>query len=265
MAKIKVEMSTALVNGIHLYYEVHGNGPPLLLLHGFGGAAKHWHPFIPELSARFQLIVVDLRGHGHSTSTSEPFTHRQAAHDVVCLLDLLGLEKVSAMGISSGGMALLHIATSEPKRIESLVLISATTHFPPQARSIMRSTSFERMPEFVRDMYGECATRGEEQIRDLVSQFNALHDNHDDMNFSASDLKKITARTLIIHGDSDKFFPVEIAESMHSSIRGSTLRIFSGASHVALGDPALPFLDVARPFLLSREFEATCKKSTFGG
>lgn len=119
MAKIKIEMSSALVNGIHLYYEVHGNGPPQLLLHGFGGQAKHWYPFIPELSARFQLIVVDLR---HSTGTS------------------------------AGGMALLHIATSEPKRIESLVLINATTHFPPQARSIMRSTSFERMPEFVRDM-----------------------------------------------------------------------------------------------------------------
>jgi pimeloyl-ACP methyl ester carboxylesterase len=251
MAKINVQMNTALVNGIHLYYEVHGNGPPLLLLHGFGGAAKHWHPFIPELSGRFQLILVDLRGHGHSTGTSEPFTHRQAAQDVVGLLDLLGLEKVSAMGISSGGMVLLHIAISEPERIESLVLISATTHFPPQARSIMRSTSFERMPEFVRAMYGECVTRGEVQIRELVSQFKALHDNHDDMNFSSSDLQKITARTLIVHGDSDQFFPVEIAAAMHGSIRGSTLHIVPGASHVALGDPALPFLDVAGPFLLS--------------
>ncbi|MDZ7892801.1 MAG: alpha/beta hydrolase [Rhodoferax sp.] len=124
----------------------------------------------------------------------------------------------------------------------------------------MRSTSFERMPEFVREMYRECATRGEEQIHDLVFQFNALHDNHDDMNFSTSCLEKITAHTLIVHGDSDQFFPVDIAEAMHAYIRSSTMHIVSGARHVALGDPALPFLEVACPFLLSRNLEAMGKK-----
>jgi pimeloyl-ACP methyl ester carboxylesterase len=248
--EIRVEKRTAQINGIRLYYEIHGTGSPLLLLHGFGGSSRHWHPFIPALSERFQVIAVDLRGHGHSTGTSEPFTHRQAAHDVTGLLDLLGISKCSAMGISSGGMTLLHIATSEPQRIESLVLISTTTHFPPQARAIMRSTSFECMPEFVRNIYNECATRGEEQVRDLLSQFRALHDNHDDMNFSAGELQKITARTLILHGDSDQFFPAEIAETMHRAIPGSALRIYPGAGHVALDDPALPFSEAAYPFLM---------------
>lgn len=252
MTTMRFEKRTALVNGINLYYEVHGEGPPLLLLHGFGGCAKLWHPFVPELSAHFQLFVVDIRGHGHSTRGNEPFTHRHVAGDVACLLDHIGLERVSAMGISSGGMALLHLAASEPQRFESLVLISTTTHFPTQARKIMRSTSLQRMPQFVREMYSECATRGEEQVRDLIAQFNALHDNHEDMNLTSLELQKITARTLIIHGDSDQFFPLEIADVMHRSIPGSTLHIFADANHAPLGDPSLPFLDVAFPFLTSR-------------
>jgi pimeloyl-ACP methyl ester carboxylesterase len=236
-------------NNVELYYEEYGAGKPLLLLHGFGGCSQNWHPFIARLSEQYRLIVVDLRGHGYSTNPENQFTHREAADDVFLLLEKLGVDQFSAMGMSTGGMTLLHMATSQPRRISSLVLISATTHFPDQARAIMRRASFETMPPEVRAMYRECAKRGDEQIRQLITQFNALHKNFDDVNFTAQSLSTITARTLVVHGDRDNFFPVEIAISLYRSIPDAALWILPNGDHVPIFDSTVPFTSTALQFL----------------
>ena len=77
------------------------DAPPLVLLHGFGGCAQNWHPFTAELSERHRLIVVDLRGHGHSTNPENKFTHREAASDVFLLLETLRVGHFSAMVIAT--------------------------------------------------------------------------------------------------------------------------------------------------------------------
>ena len=240
---------TVQLNNIEVHYEEHGTGKPLVLLHGFGGCTQNWHPFTAELSERHRLIVVDLRGHGYSTNPENKFTHRGAANDVFLLLEKLGVGRFSAMGISSGGMTLLHMATGRPERIDSMVLISATTHFPDQARAIMRRASIGAMPETVREMYRECAKRGDEQIRQLISQFNALAENYDDVNFTKQSLSTITARTLIVHGDRDNFFPVEIPISIYRSIPDAELWIVPGGDHAPIYDPAVPFVSTALRFL----------------
>jgi len=240
---------TVRINNMEMYYEEYGVGKPLVLLHGFGGCTQNWHPFTAELSERHRLIVVDLRGHGHSTNPENRFTHREAASDVFLLLEKLGVGHFSAMGISSGGMALLHMATSQPGRIESMVLISATSHFPDQARVIMRGASFRTMPQPVQEMYRQCAKRGDAQIRQLIAQFNALHDNDDDMNFTEQTLSTITARTLVVHGDRDRFFPVEIPVNLYRSIPDAALWIIPGGDHVPVSDPTVPFTSTALRFL----------------
>jgi predicted alpha/beta-fold hydrolase len=106
---------TVQINNVEMYYEEYGTGKPLVLLHGFGGSAQNWHAFIAKLSERHRLIVVDLRGHGHSTNPENKFTHREAASDVFLLLEKLGANRFSAMGVSSGGMTLLHKITTVPK------------------------------------------------------------------------------------------------------------------------------------------------------
>lgn len=240
---------TVQVNNIEMYYEEYGAGKPLVLLHGFGGCTQNWHPFTATLSERHRLIVVDMRGHGYSTNPENKFTHQQAASDVLLLLEKLGIDHFSAMGMSSGGMTLLHMATSQPQRIDSMVLISATTHFPDQARTIMRRASFSTMPLQVQEMYRECAKRGDEQIRQLITQFNALHENYDDMNFTAQNLSAITARTLVVHGDRDNFFPVEIPVSIYRAIPDAALWIIPGGDHVPIYDSALPFTSTVLQFL----------------
>lgn len=240
------------IGDMEMYYEEYGSGKPMLLLHGFGGCSQNWHSFTDQLSEHYRLIVVDLRGHGHSTNPENTFTHREAAKDVFLLLEKLGIDRFSAMGMSTGGMVLLHMATSQPERIDSMVLISATTHFPDQARFIMRRVSFETMPQEVREMYSECAKRGDEQIRQLTLQFNALSENHDDMNFHEQSLAAITARTLVVHGDRDNFFPVEIAVDLYRFIPDCALWIIPNGDHVPIFDPRIPFTATALRFLAAK-------------
>ncbi len=237
------------IGDLSLYYEEFGSGEPLLLLHGFGGCSQNWHPFIPELSKTYKVIAVDLRGHGYSTNPGNKFTHKEAAKDLFVLMEKIGIKQCSALGMSTGGMILLHMATMQPDKIVSMVLISATLNFPEQARIVMRNASLSTMPAPVQHMYRECAKRGEEQIRQLISQFNAFHNNYDDMNFSAENLNDITARTLIIHGDRDKFFPVEIPIKIHRSIPKSSLWVIPNGEHVPVFGPKAAFTECVTQFL----------------
>ena len=232
-----------------LHYEELGAGKPLVLLHGFGGGAPNWRPFAAQLAARYRLLVVELPGHGHSPAPGQPFTHRAAARAVFRLLDRLGVTRFAAMGMSSGGMTLLHMATDQPERCEALVLISATTHFPAQARAIMRAASWRTLPPPVQEMYRACAPRGDAQVQELLAQFNALADNHDDMRFTENQLGVVTGRTLVVHGDRDRFFPLDIAHTLARGIPNAALWVIPGGEHVPIYEPAVAFAATALRFL----------------
>ncbi|OYU95486.1 MAG: alpha/beta hydrolase [Bacteroidetes bacterium B1(2017)] len=238
---------------LELYYEEYGQGKPLLLLHGFGGCTQNWQPFVAEFAKHFRLLLVDLRGHGYSTNPSNTFTHAQAAEDVFELLESIGVSEFSAMGMSTGGMVLLHMATKQVSRINSIVLISATSHFPNEARAIMQRVSYATMPTEVKEMYTECAKHGEEQIRQLISQFNALSQDCSDMNFTPQSLSTIQARTLLVHGERDAFFSTEIAKNLHDSIPQSSLWLIPNGEHVPIYNSAVPFSSMALDFLLEAE------------
>src|SRR4051812_34507506 len=129
-------MATIPLNGIDMHYEVRGEGEPLLLLHGFTGAGVDWRLIFREPPPGFRLIAPDLRGHGGSTNPSGEFTFRQAALDVIALLDGLGVEHCKAIGVSGGGQTLLHLATQQPARVDAMVLVSTSHFFPEQARAL---------------------------------------------------------------------------------------------------------------------------------
>src|SRR6185436_4482041 len=118
-------------------YEVRGEGEPLLLLHGFTGSGDDWKHVFPVWPNGWRLVVPDLRGHGRSTNPSRQFTFRQAALDVLELLDRLGLERVKAIGMSAGAKTLLHMATTQRERLEAMVLVSAAPYYPQEARALM--------------------------------------------------------------------------------------------------------------------------------
>ncbi len=241
----------AKVNGIDMHYQERGTGEPLLLLHGFGGCATEWAPFAEVLAQDYRVISVDLRGHGWSTNQSGTFTMRQSAEDIAALLDELGIAKTRAMGISAGGMTLLHLATKHPERIDAMVLIGASTHFPTETRHISAGTHYETLPPPVQNFFRNCAKRGgEAQVKSLLTQFRAFATSYEDMTFTPPTLGRIKARTLIVHGDRDEFFPVEIPVAMYGAIPGSELWIVPEGDHVPIYDERMPeFLRVTRQFL----------------
>lgn len=240
---------TVAVNGMEMYYETSGEGEPLLLLHGFNGSGRAWSRFVPEFAKHYQVIVPDLRGHGRSTNPAKKFTHRQAALDVFALLDELGIREIRAMGSSTGGMTLIHMATQQPERVEAMVLIGATIYFPEQAREIMRRATAESLTPEMYERRRQVHKHGDEQIRMLQQQFHDFRNSYDDMNFTGPYLSTITARTLIIHGDRDQFFPVEIPLQMYNSIPNSFLWIVPRGGHGPIGDPDVPFVPTALKFL----------------
>jgi pimeloyl-ACP methyl ester carboxylesterase len=241
---------TAKVNGIDMYFDSHGAGEPLVLLHGFNSSGQVWKPVLDEFARHYRVIVPDLRGHGASTNPSGEFTHRQSARDVYALLDHLGVQHFKAMGISTGGMTLLHMATSQRERIEAMVVIGATTYFPAQARAIMRKSTPESLTETQVARLRAIHKHGDEQIRMLRRQFYGFNDSHDDMMFTPPLLATIRARTLVIHGDRDAFFPVSIPIQMYESIPNSALWIVANANHVPIFQEYQPeFVRMALKFL----------------
>jgi pimeloyl-ACP methyl ester carboxylesterase len=231
-----------------MYYETHGQGAPLVLLHGFNASGRVWERFVPDLARRFQVIVPDLRGHGRSSNPAREFTHRQSARDIFALLDVLGLRKVRAMGISTGGMTLIHMATQDPERLEAMVLIGATIYFPEQARVIMRRNTVESLKPADYERLRRVHVRSDEQIRDLREQFHRFKDSYDDMNFTGPLLSTIQARTLIIHGDRDEFFPVNIPVEMYRAIPRSYLWIVPNGGHVPIYGEHVPFVATTLEF-----------------
>ena len=238
-------------NGVELEYQVSGAGEPLLLLHGFGNCIEgSWGPLIPELAKANRVIAVNMRGHGGSTNPSNRFTHAQSAEDVRSLLDHLNIPTARAIGFSSGGMTLLHLATRHPNRLSKMVVVGATTHFGDKARGILRSIASGPLPAPVRAEFDACATRGKAQADALIGQFIAFKDSYNDMNFQPAGLKAIKAETLIVHGDRDDFFPVDIPVAMYGAIPKAQLWIVPGGYHEPTGGASnAAFLETVGKFL----------------
>jgi pimeloyl-ACP methyl ester carboxylesterase len=238
------------VNGIELHWEVAGEGEPLLWLHGGMGCGADWRYIFKEPPAGYQLIAPDLRGHGASTNPSGSFTFRQCAADVQALLAHLGLPRVKAIGLSGGGITLLHMATSKPASIESMVIISAPPYFPEQVRRVQRQFSETMLGDVEMDRMRKRHAGGEEQIQQLIAMARAFAETYDDVNFTPPYLSTITAETLIVFGDRDPLYPVSIAFELYEAIPRSYLWVVPNGGHgPVFGAAAAPFSNAALEFL----------------
>lgn len=240
------------VNGFLLHYEDRGSGEPLLLLHGGTGIGADWQLVFADGDPAFRVIVPDLRGHGRSTNPSRAFTFRQAARDVFALLDHLGAPRVKAIGLSMGAKTLLHMATQQPGRIRAMVLVSATPYVPAAARAAMAQLSVDAFTDAEWQAQRQRHVHGDDQIRMLFEQMRGLKDSYDDMAFTPPLLATITARTLIVHGDRDPLYPVELAVEMYRAIPQSSLWVVPDGSHGPIfGADAAPFVERALAYLAS--------------
>jgi len=225
---------TIAVGGADLHVEERGRGEPLLLLHAMTGTGDDYkHLFDLDLVAEsFRIIVPDARGHGRSTDSDDEFTFGRCARDVLAILDALGLAQVRALGLSLGAKTLLHVATAAPDRIAAMVLVSAAHRFPETTRALFRAaaTTDRSLDEWTR--MRALHIHGDEQIRRLWKLPARLAEETIDLTLLRPQLSTIKARTLIVSGDRDPFYPVELAVELYRSIPHASLWVVPDGLHL---------------------------------
>jgi pimeloyl-ACP methyl ester carboxylesterase len=227
--------TTALTldDGTTLHIDEWGSGEPLLLLHGLTGTARDWkHALdLDSLGVSHRVIAPDARGHGRSTNPTGAFTFARCAEDVCAILDRLGIASARAIGVSLGAKTLLHVATRAPERISAMVLVSATPRFPDEARAIFRSAAVaEHTPEEWTAMRA-VHVHGDEAIAALWGMPARFASDTTDMQFPAERLAAISARTLVVTGDRDPLYPVELAVELFRGIPNASLYVIPGGGH----------------------------------
>lgn len=236
------------IAGIH--YTRVGSGPPLVIVHGFGGCAATVSDLRDSLASDYTILAPDLPGHGGSRRQPGPFSFRQAGRALNQWLDSLRLVNVRALGISAGGQTLLHAASQRPDRFQRLIVVSAGTRIAPPAKEMLRSfRSVANLPEEIQPLWTNCA-KNQAQLDWLVNQFRGLPERPDDIGPAPAALKSVKGRVLIVGGDTDIFFDVDAFADLHHTVPGSSLWIIPSGAHVPIYGPRLPqFLSESRAFL----------------
>lgn len=224
------------VNGLKMYYEIYGQGKPIVLIHGGGSTIQtNFEKLIPLLSKNRKVIAVELQAHGRTSDRNADLTFEQDADDVAALLKNLNIDKVDFFGFSNGGTTALQIAIRHPEIVDKLILGSALAKrsgVPDWFWGFMSQAKLENMPEQLKDGYRKVAAD--------TNDLQIMHDRDAKRMVNFKDIpdeqiKSIKAPTLIIIGDKDVITP-EHALELHRQIANSELAIIPGGHGQYIGE-----------------------------
>jgi pimeloyl-ACP methyl ester carboxylesterase len=241
---------TVRVDDVDLYYERHGSGNrPLICLHNFSSnSRKLFTPMLPVLRKHFDCYLVDLRGHGRSNNPSSHWTHEQASRDIIGFCHQTGLSNAYFFAASSGGMTLLRVARYAPELVRAMVVDSATYRVPQEARKFYKPP--EQLSDKLQQYYREAnEVLGPEYGQFLARTFFDFRLPECDINIPLETLKDIQAPTLVMSGDRDFFFTVDIAIDMKLTIPNSELFVFPDTKHIVTQDHPKICAELAVKFL----------------
>lgn len=211
----EIKKGHVAINGINYYYEIHGKGEPLLLLHGGLGSIDMFQPILPILTENRQVIGVDLHGHGRTTLGNRRISHVDMGDDMAALLHELGYEQVDVMGYSMGGGVALRLAIQHPELVRRLVVVSAgfsrDGFYPemiPQQEQVSSemADAMEGTPMY--ESYRAVAPQPEDFPRLLDRMGELMRRPY---NWS-EDVKKLEMPVMLVYGDSDMLRPEHIVE-----------------------------------------------------
>ena len=207
-------------DGLELYYERHGTtGEPLLLLHGgLMTSGSNWGAYVPALSERYQVIMVDLEGHGHTALIDRPLRYEQMADDVSTLLDELGVEQANVLGYSLGGGVALQFAVRHPEQVRKLVLVSTpfkTEGWAPEILDAMASlneevaAAMQETPMY--EAYAAEAPNPDDWAK-LVTSVSQLLTSPETAYDWTEGVESLTMPIMLIVGDADSIVPEHLLE-----------------------------------------------------
>jgi pimeloyl-ACP methyl ester carboxylesterase len=255
----------ALVNGIHLYYEIHGMGQPLILLHGGAGTGEMFAPILPQLAAGRQVIAVDLQAHGRTADVDRPLSYEDMGNDIAALITHLGLPKADVMGYSLGGGAALQVGLRHPQQVRRLVLVSTACKrqgWYPEVLAAMGSSGPEAAEGMKQTPMYQAYARLAPRLEDwpvLLTKLGMLLRQDYDWSPQVAQMK---LPTLLVFGDADSVMTAHAVEFFEllgggqrdggwdgSGMSQARLAILPGITHYSifarpeLAAAVIPFLD----------------------
>lgn len=228
----------AQVNGVRLYYEVHGQGEPVLLLHGGCVSMESFKNQIPTLAKSFQVIAVDSRAHGRSSDADSPLSYQLMASDFVGLLANLKIDSAHILGWSDGGNTALHMAIHYPKTVRKLVLVGAgfdANCVTEENQKLTEALSAETWPNAlnqIAETHKAVSPEGPDHWPVLLSKLKAMWLSP--YSYSATELAGIRSPTLVLTGDHDSLIRIEHTIQLFQSIPEAQLCILPKTSHYVL-------------------------------
>lgn len=252
----------APVNGLQLYYEIHGKGFPLVLIHGGGSTiGTTWGRVLPELARTHQVIAIEMQAHGHTADIDRPLSFEQDADDIAALLRYLKIDKADIFGFSNGASTTLEVAIRHPQLVNKIIVASTfykRSGAQPWFFDMMAKASFETMPQPYKDAF-LAINPDKAALYKMFTRDATRMQQFTDMKEEA--IKSIKIPTLIICGDQD-VNTLEHAVDMSRQIENASLAVFPGGHGDYIGEifslkpgqqvfPALPvvetFLSGSRP------------------
>lgn len=220
-------------NNTQLYYEIYGEGAPLLILHGgVFGYIDEFENLIPKLVEKYQVICLASRGHVKSDVGSEAYTYEQRASDAYKLIQLLGLKKVTVIGFSDGGFAAYKLAAIYPDVVEKMVVMGAGDD-PKKEEPGTSSYSADNLMAEYGDHFQKRVEAMPEPDR-WNESLMMLNDLYNNSYVSEETFKKIQCPVLVMSGDGDEYSGPEECLAVHNYLPDSRLSIIPGCGHVIL-------------------------------
>ena len=230
----------ANVNGIKMYYEVHGSGSPLVLLHGGGSTIyTSFGRILPELAKNHQVIAIELQAHGHTGDRNAAETFKQDADDVAELIRQLNIPKADILGFSNGGQTTLELAINHHDKVRRIIVASAFYKRDGAQAGFwdgFSTATLNNMPQIYRDEY----LKINPDSAALLNMFNKdIQRMKNFKGWTYEDMRSIQAPALIVSGDHDVATPEHTVE-MYRILPHSRLAILPGAHGQYMGEAMFP-------------------------
>jgi pimeloyl-ACP methyl ester carboxylesterase len=223
------------IEGVNLHYRTGGSGQVLLLLHGFTLSSDQWEPFVEIFAENHTVIAMDMPGHGRSDVLGEKFRFERWSELMIKMLDRMQIKKIYAAGHSAGAITLMHMAVQNPDLIEAMVLVSGGHLYKEEAREDLRYDSFDKASEALQQYYMDIHFSDEDKIRKMFDDINNMADqipvDEESAPLNPIVLAGIPSPVLLVWGDRDLYFPVEVAVNLHRFLPNSGLWIIPNQGH----------------------------------
>jgi pimeloyl-ACP methyl ester carboxylesterase len=243
-------------NGVKIYYEPHGDGPPLLLTHGYSSTSAMWQGQVEALARRYKLVLWDMRGHGQSDYPEDPAAYSEAltVGDMAALLDEVGAKSAIVGGLSLGGYMSLAFYRAYPERVEALLIIDTGPGFKKdEARDAWNKRALDTAERFEREGLGVLKSASRERStvshRDATGLARAARGMLTQRDARVIELlPDIKVPSLIVVGADDTPF-LAASDYMAGKIPGAKKVVIPSAGHAVNIDQPQAFIDAVLPFL----------------